>query len=174
MGKRSGNYRSCYRMFNHRSYVNVQPKHLGTAVYPSNQGPNDGFNASAFAAATEGRLGDSGTGNVEGPPLQSAAPDSDDIEAEFLSWSPKSFANSLLWSCFEIGWPLVLCVVRRDRVAARTDYSQIAFEVVDGIVVNCLPVWFPRLGVILYVAGLGLALTNRVWERCADAARLSV
>jgi hypothetical protein len=41
----------------------------GTAVYPSNQGPNGWFNTAAFTTAPVGRLGDSGTGNVEGPPL---------------------------------------------------------------------------------------------------------
>jgi hypothetical protein len=41
----------------------------GAAVYPSSQGPNGWFNASAFAVAPVSRLGDSGTGNVEGPPL---------------------------------------------------------------------------------------------------------
>jgi hypothetical protein len=41
----------------------------GTAVYPSNQGPNGWFNTAAFITAPVSRLGDSGTGNVEGPPL---------------------------------------------------------------------------------------------------------
>ncbi len=42
----------------------------GTAVYPANQGPNDWFNASAFSTAPNSRLGDSGEGIVEGPPLR--------------------------------------------------------------------------------------------------------
>ena len=43
--------------------------YLGTSVYPSSQGPNNWFNTAAFATAPVGRLGNSGTGNVEGPPL---------------------------------------------------------------------------------------------------------
>ncbi len=50
-------------------------------------------------------------------------------------------------------------------MTAKTDYCQIAYDVVDGIVAHCLPVWFPRLGVILYVAGLGLSLTHRALEQ---------
>ena len=42
----------------------------GGSVYPSNQGPNGWFNTSVFTTAPVGRLGDSGTGNVEGPPLR--------------------------------------------------------------------------------------------------------
>ena len=44
--------------------------YLGGALYPSSQGPNDWFNTAPFAAAPVGRLGDSGTGMVEGPPLR--------------------------------------------------------------------------------------------------------
>jgi hypothetical protein len=43
----------------------------GGAVYPANQGPNGWFNTTAFTTAPVSRLGDSGTGNVEGPPLRS-------------------------------------------------------------------------------------------------------
>ncbi len=42
----------------------------GGAVYPSTQGPNGWFNTSAFTPAPINRLGTSGTGNVEGPPLR--------------------------------------------------------------------------------------------------------
>jgi TonB dependent receptor len=44
--------------------------YLGTTVYPANQGPNGWFNAAAFVVAPVSRLGNSGTGFVEGPPLQ--------------------------------------------------------------------------------------------------------
>ncbi len=43
--------------------------YTGAALYPSNQGPNSWLNPSAFAAAPVSRLGNSGTGFVEGPPL---------------------------------------------------------------------------------------------------------
>jgi hypothetical protein len=44
--------------------------YLGGSLYPSNQGPNNWFNTADFAAAPVSRLGDSGTGMVEGPPLR--------------------------------------------------------------------------------------------------------
>lgn len=44
--------------------------YLGTALYPENQGPNGWFNTAAFATAPVSRLGNSGTGIVEGPPLR--------------------------------------------------------------------------------------------------------
>ena len=43
--------------------------YVGGALYPANQGPNNWFNTAAFLAAPVSRLGDSGTGMVEGPPL---------------------------------------------------------------------------------------------------------
>jgi hypothetical protein len=43
--------------------------YTGTALYPSTQGPNAWFNTAAFVAAPVSRLGNSGTGFVEGPPL---------------------------------------------------------------------------------------------------------
>jgi hypothetical protein len=54
-------------------------------------------------------------------------------------------------------------------VTAKKDYYRIAYELVDGIVAHCLPVWFPRLGVILYVAGLGLSVTHRAFEHLTSA-----
>jgi hypothetical protein len=42
----------------------------GGSVYPSSQGPNGWFNTAIFTTAPISRLGDSGTGNVEGPPLR--------------------------------------------------------------------------------------------------------
>jgi hypothetical protein len=44
--------------------------YIGGALYPSRQGPNGWFNTADFTAAPVGRLGDSGTGMVEGPPLR--------------------------------------------------------------------------------------------------------
>jgi hypothetical protein len=44
--------------------------YVGGALYPSSQGPNNWFNAADFTAAPVSRLGDSGTGMVEGPPLR--------------------------------------------------------------------------------------------------------
>ncbi len=44
--------------------------YTGSAIYPSSQGPNGWFNAAAFAAAPVSRLGNSGTGLVEGPGLK--------------------------------------------------------------------------------------------------------
>jgi hypothetical protein len=41
----------------------------GASLYSLSQGPNGWFNTAAFTAAPISRLGDSGTGNVEGPPL---------------------------------------------------------------------------------------------------------
>lgn len=41
----------------------------GQPLYNLNQGPNGWFNTAAFTAAPVSRYGDSGTGNVEGPPL---------------------------------------------------------------------------------------------------------
>jgi hypothetical protein len=43
--------------------------YLGGALYPANQGPNNWFNTADFAAAPVGRLGESGPGMIEGPPL---------------------------------------------------------------------------------------------------------
>ena len=43
--------------------------YLGGTLYPANQGPNNWFNTADFAAAPVSRLGDSGAGIVEGPPL---------------------------------------------------------------------------------------------------------
>jgi hypothetical protein len=42
---------------------------LGGALYPANQGPNGWFNTANFAAAPVSRLGNSGAGIIEGPPL---------------------------------------------------------------------------------------------------------
>lgn len=44
--------------------------YLGGALYPANQGPNAWFNTADFAAAPVSRLGNSGTGWIEGPPLR--------------------------------------------------------------------------------------------------------
>ena len=41
----------------------------GQPLYNLSQGPNGWFNTAAFTAAPVGLIGDSGTGNVEGPPL---------------------------------------------------------------------------------------------------------
>ncbi len=42
----------------------------GMPLYSLTQGPNGWFNTAAFTAAPVSRLGDSGTGNVEGPGLK--------------------------------------------------------------------------------------------------------
>ncbi len=44
--------------------------YLGGALYPASQGPNGWFNTADFAAAPVSRLGDGGTGMIEGPPLR--------------------------------------------------------------------------------------------------------
>ncbi len=44
--------------------------YLGGALYPANQGPNGWFNTADFAAAPVSRLGESGPGVIEGPPLR--------------------------------------------------------------------------------------------------------
>ena len=44
--------------------------YIGGTLYPTSQGPNGWFNTADFTAAPVSRLGDSGTGMVEGPPLR--------------------------------------------------------------------------------------------------------
>lgn len=44
----------------------------------------------------------------------------------------------------------------------KADSYQAAWQLADAVVTLCLPPWFPSVGTILYLAGLGISVTYQL------------